>query len=114
MQIISENRALDSRGYSSRPQGKAAPVQACPDSSIELGAAQQPGHLHFASSASRRAKFAAAVRKAWGSSRNGGHCHFRQLKQQGWPQCAKDSSSHHGLPNGGSTSLYGRGELQTA
>lgn len=55
------------------------------------GGRTESGHLHFPSSASRRAKFAAAVRKAWGSSRNGGHCHFRQLKQQGWPQCAKDS-----------------------
>lgn len=90
---------------------------------IELGAAlktpsRQDAFIpSFSSSATyylvcapkaRQVTFAAAVRKAWGSNRNGGHCHFRQLKQQGWPQCAKDFSSHHGLPNWGSTSLWPR------
>ena len=28
---------------------------------------------------------------AWGGGRNGGHYHFRQLQQQGWLQCEKDS-----------------------
>ncbi|KAL6896975.1 hypothetical protein GGI43DRAFT_101705 [Trichoderma evansii] len=106
-----ERCSRSTRASIATPQGKAAPVESVYRAGGRIEDSQQPGHLRFRrllQGAPRYAKFAAAVRKAWGSSRNGGHCHFRQLKQQGWPQCAKDFSSHHGLPNWGPTSLWPR------